>query len=335
MKEKQVHKKQFGWGYILFGILLIVVGGCFVGIHDTFDKLAIVVGAFAIVFGGILFLVSLFSKGNGIVFIFKFVLNAAIIAGGVFTIIYKEPAIRILMDVFCLLLIVDGAFKLQDSVRAKGKKVALWWFIAFLSLCVIGVAFFMTKRSFNDEKTRSIVFGCTVIVDGISNFLTSFLLRQKENNEVAEIVQELKDQEKQKDMDDLKEKMDEMKKEMEEMKKSKTYDDESPAETVANEKNAPEETNDADTEKECAEAEVATATAEEQETIKTPETPNDEKTDEKAPQEPLEENVEEKEMTVEEEQEVDVFFGGDLTVVALDETPSEKENENEKNETNE
>ena len=41
MKEKQVHKKQFGWGYILFGILLIVVGACFIVIKDTFDKLGI------------------------------------------------------------------------------------------------------------------------------------------------------------------------------------------------------------------------------------------------------------------------------------------------------
>lgn len=335
MKEKQVHKKQFGWGYILFGILLIVVGACFIVIKDTFDKLSLTVGLFCSIYGGVSFFVESYCKDKDIITIFECILYIAFLAGGIAVMVYKKSAIGIVIDISCLCLIVDGAFKLQDSVKAKGKKVALWWFIFFISLGVISSAFFILKWAYDSERTLALVFGSVLIVDGISNFFTAFLLRQLNTNEVAEIVQELKDQEKKKDMDDLKEKMDEMKKEMEEMKKSKTHDDESPAETVANEKTVPEETNDADTEKECAEAEVATATAEEQETIKTPETPNDEKTDEKAPQEPLEENVEEKEMTVEEEQEVDAFFGGDLTVGALDETPSETENENEKNETNE
>ncbi len=313
MKEKQIHKKQFGWGYVLFGILLIFVGGCFVGIQDTFEKLAIAVGAFAIAFGGILCLISLFSKGNGIVFIFKFVLSGAIIAGGIFTIIYKEPAIRILMDCFCLLLIVDGAFKLQDAIKGKGGKVALWGFIALLSLCVIGVAFYMTKRSFNDEKTRSIVFGCTVLVDGISNFFTAFLLRQLNDNEVAEIEKELRESQTDKEMENLKEKMDKLKKEMEDMQKAKEETLSPTAEPMresATQKQAEEQ------EEEKVEQSVCEEETPVEEVAITSEQDQTEEVDEK-------ETV----ITSEEEQEVEEFFAPTPAVEAEDCTLEDVENQ--------
>ena len=168
--------KKFGWGYILIAVFLIAVGACFISFSNVLDILAISIGIILIVYSIIFGIATLARRGRGAVFAIKIALTVIFLVAGTVTVIFGDSAVTVIADIFCLLLILDGAFKLQTSIFSKRYSVRAWWILPIFSVTVIVTSFILTKIQFSAEKRDilSILLGIVIITDGISNLISAF-----------------------------------------------------------------------------------------------------------------------------------------------------------------
>ena len=181
--------KDFGWGYLLLGVVLAAVGICFIAFGDTFNILAVSIGIILAVFGILFGVVTLTGLRRGVLFALKIALAVICLVCGTVTAIVREPAISVITDVFCLLLIVDGSFKLQTSITSRRFRVFGWWLMLSLSVAVIVSAFILAKLSGDNTSATSVIIGIIITVDGIANVLTAFYRRANEGR-LAEALAE-------------------------------------------------------------------------------------------------------------------------------------------------
>ena len=174
--------KDFGWGYILLGAVLIAVGICFISFNTAFNVLAISLGIILAVFGILFGVVTLTGGRRDLVFALRIILAVACMICGTVTAIVREPAISVITDIFCLLLIVDGSFKLQTAITSRKYRVFGWWLMLSLSVAVIVSAFILAKLTDGNVSTSSVVIGIIIAVDGASNLLTAFYRTANESH---------------------------------------------------------------------------------------------------------------------------------------------------------
>ncbi len=166
--------KKFSWGYVLIGVLLLAVGICFISMQDAFTALAIAMGIILAVVG-IGFLVNAFvCKGRGVVFGLKIAFAVIAIVCGIVTALTRDSAILVIANIFFLLLIIDGAFKLQLAIMSKRYSFFGWWIILSVSVTVIICSFLLCKFTPENPATLTVLSGILFAVDGINNLLASF-----------------------------------------------------------------------------------------------------------------------------------------------------------------
>ena len=166
--------KSFNWGYILIGALLVAIGVCFIAFQDAFSALAITMGIILAIVG-IGFLVNaLIDKKRNVIFGLKIVLAAICIICGTVTAITQDSAILVIANIFFLLLIVDGAFKLQLAIMSRRYSFYGWWIILGVSVGVIVCSFLLSKLTPENPVTLTILSGILFIIDGINNILSAF-----------------------------------------------------------------------------------------------------------------------------------------------------------------
>lgn len=168
--------KKFPWGYILIGLLLLLVGISFIAFSsaDMLSILAIVIGIITAIFGIAYGALTLANHDRGVKFVFRIVISVACIIAGLVAIIVRNDAVSAIVNVVCILLLVDGSFKLQTAIISRRYRAAGWWIMLVLSITVIITAFLMTKYGLEDKSLTSILLGLIIIGDGVSNIVASF-----------------------------------------------------------------------------------------------------------------------------------------------------------------
>ena len=117
------------------------------------------------------------------------------IACGVVTMVFHEGAAFVIANIFCLLLIVDGSFKLQTSILSKRHNVVFWWIMLVLSLLIIVPAFLVTKFASATPESLAIWVGIIMLVDGISNILSTVFTAVNDKREEEYIASQFEDEE--------------------------------------------------------------------------------------------------------------------------------------------
>ncbi|MBR5449667.1 MAG: DUF308 domain-containing protein [Clostridia bacterium] len=166
--------KNFGWGYILIGVLLIAIGVCFISIQDAYETLALVTGAIITVTGIGFGIYTLMDKKRGVKFTIKLSIAVAALICGVVTMCVKQNAIDVIANILCLLLIVDGSFKLQLSILSRRPTYYGWWIVTTLSVAIIISAFLLCKFTPNNPATLATLSGIVITSDGLLNILSAF-----------------------------------------------------------------------------------------------------------------------------------------------------------------
>ena len=119
-------KKERKFGYILIGLLLVLIGGCFVSFGNSLKALAISIGVIlsvtAIVYGTL----TIAKKGRGARFAFRIIFSIICLIAGITTAIFNDATVSVMVTVFSLLLIVDGSFKLNTAAMSKRYSVGGW-----------------------------------------------------------------------------------------------------------------------------------------------------------------------------------------------------------------
>ena len=170
--------KQFGWGYILIALFLGGVGACFISFNNTLQILAVSIGVILIIYSVVFVLNSLIRKERDIKFGFKIGLSVVFLVSGTVTLIFGGQAISIITDIFCLLLIIDGAFKLQTAIFSARCNVKAWWILPIFPIAVIIGAFILSKINFAEDQMHilSTTLGIVIITDGVSNLIDAFFV---------------------------------------------------------------------------------------------------------------------------------------------------------------
>ena len=185
--------QKFGWGYILLAIVLVALGVCFISFNNSFDVLAIAFGVITTVSGIVWGVHTLAKRERSLKFAVKIIICVALIVSGVVTMISRKDAVNIMIDILSLLIIVDGSFKLQTSIKSKRYSVAFWWIMLTVAVAVIISAFLVVKITFSKPQNMSIIFGLVTILDGLSNFCSAFFYTASENKQAVAIFEEVKD----------------------------------------------------------------------------------------------------------------------------------------------
>lgn len=185
--------KKFGWGYVLLFALLVAVGICLIAFNNTLEIVALIMGIIMIIFGIVLFVLTLADARRGVKFALKITLSAVALVCGVVTAIFRSGAVEILVSLIALFLIIDGSFKLQTTSLSKRYNLAIWWLILIPAVLTIlgGFIAMRISPSVSDKlPTISVILGITSIVDGIGNLLSSFYITKYESVRKEEILDE-------------------------------------------------------------------------------------------------------------------------------------------------
>lgn len=166
--------KNIGWGYVVLGILLAVIGICFISFNNALNVMAITIGIILAVFGIVFGVITLSNRSRSIVFALKIILSVMCIVCGVVTAVVQDGAVKIIADIFCLLLIVDGSFKTQTSILSKRYNVFGWWLMLVLAVAITVSAFLLAKLSPDNTATLTVLTGIIIFLDGVSNFISVF-----------------------------------------------------------------------------------------------------------------------------------------------------------------
>jgi len=182
-----IDENKFGWGYVFLGVLLSAVGICFISFSNAIDILAISIGIVLALFG-IVFAVSVLARfERNVLFALKIILAIFCITGGIVTAIVRETTVEVISQIFCLLLIIDGSFKLQTSILSKRYKVIGWWAMLIFSILIIVSSFLLSKLAPTEDGLNTVFLGIIFVIDGIANLFSSvYIWRYNAKREDAE-----------------------------------------------------------------------------------------------------------------------------------------------------
>lgn len=186
MKKAKSKSKISVWGYILLFLVLGALGIAFLTLK-VLEALAITIGVLLAVFGVVFAIITVASKNRGAGFVVKIIFAAICITCGIVTALLKEDAVKILFFIFCLLLTVDGAFKLNTSAMSKRYSVGGWWVMMIVALAVTVSAFILPSLRFEDQSTSTLLLGIIFIVDAAANLMSAFWVSKYTAAQYAQI----------------------------------------------------------------------------------------------------------------------------------------------------
>lgn len=182
--------KNIKWGYVLIAVILGAVGTCFLLFNSSLTTLTVTIGVILAVFGAAFGVITVAGKKRGFAFALKIGLAVISLGAGITVAIFNDDAASVLIALFCLLLIVDGSFKLHTSAMAKRYSVFGWWIIMAISILLIASAFLLTKLS-PTVAVATTHLGVMMIADAILNLFSTFWIAKYETAQRAELYYEV------------------------------------------------------------------------------------------------------------------------------------------------
>ena len=182
--------KEFKWGYIFLAVLTAAISVClFVFNNDSLDTLAITIGATVTVSAVILAALTLADKERGFRFGIKIALSVAMLICGISSMIARASVIDIIIGIFGLIIIIDGAFKFNTTALSKRTRAAFWYVLLALSATLIAGGYVTVRYLHHDNAISVYILGLLFLVDSIANFLSAFFLAHIDKVTEKEIIE--------------------------------------------------------------------------------------------------------------------------------------------------
>lgn len=184
-------KEKTKYGYLFIAIIMIAIGLSFILLKDTLKTLSIVIGIIVALSGAIFGIITLAEKKRGFGFVTKISLSVIVLICGVATAIMNQKTVATIVNISCLLLIIDGAFKLNTAVMSKRYSVKAWWVTVITAIPLIAGAFYLLKYTPETIRTVSIFLAMLLFIDAINNLLSMFYVKAYETRQKTELYYEL------------------------------------------------------------------------------------------------------------------------------------------------
>ncbi len=184
MKKKETQPKpakekaSFPFGYLLFALTFIALGVCFIAFtSQSIDMMCYLIGGVTVFAALINAVLALADKNRGFSFYFRLILCALAVTCGVVVIVSKKEALEYIVGAIAFLLVIDASFKLQTTVKSKASRLPFWWVTMILIAACYALEGFLLKFYDVDETARMVTFlGIALVLDGLLNLFTPFLL---------------------------------------------------------------------------------------------------------------------------------------------------------------
>ena len=156
MTERQIAEQQEAKKLKLYTTAFVVVLAVIL-------VLAITIGVLVCIAAILQFVFAMAATNRQLKFYIRISVSVLTLSAGVVTFVAQESAIAVLTTLFGLLLIIDGAFKLQTTIQSKRYHVAGWWILLGIAVTTILGGFFLTKFAPDSQSLLALLLGFVMV----------------------------------------------------------------------------------------------------------------------------------------------------------------------------
>lgn len=162
--------KRAKQAYVIVSIVMIVLGLILIFFPEiSVAALCYTIGGIMTAFG-IVRLVGYFSKDLfRLAFQFDLALGIFSLLVGVLMILHPSHVLAAIPVIIGIFVTIDGVFKVQTAFDARRFGMKRWWTVLMLALLTCAAGIFLIVDPFKGANAMMILFGTTMLVDGIQN----------------------------------------------------------------------------------------------------------------------------------------------------------------------
>ena len=169
--------KSFRWGYLLIALFLMIMGVLFM-IYPTqsVNITAYIIGVSCIIFAIVYLVKVLSNRKRGFAFAISIIFSICTLICGIMAFIFPSFTASTYPMIIGLLIVIDGAFKLQTVINAKRYDLKMWWFLLIFCCIVILCGFLLIRIPYPEENSIPFIifFGGSLFLTGVQNLLSLF-----------------------------------------------------------------------------------------------------------------------------------------------------------------
>ena len=170
--RKEKVKRPSGLGYLFLAALAIAISICFFSFGEKMlETLAVVIGIIVVLAGTVLATLAISNRTRGLIFGLRIALAVAVLASGIVTLVLRKPAIEVLTNIFALLIIVDGSFKLNSAALSHRSRSRAYVFLIVISVITIACGFLAITY-----VPRAYMLGLGLLFDALANLFSTFYI---------------------------------------------------------------------------------------------------------------------------------------------------------------
>lgn len=160
-------------GYIIISIALCVLGVILITVPDFSAVLLCSIGGIImILFGGVKILGYCSKDLYRLAFQHDLAFGILLIALGAVMIFRTNPMITILCMILGIYVLADGLLKIQIAIDSKAFGIRKWWLILSIAILTGITGFLLIFRPSESTRMIMILFGITLLAEGILNLIT-------------------------------------------------------------------------------------------------------------------------------------------------------------------
>ena len=194
---------RFKWDRIMTALLAAAIGVLFIAMPETsVDMLCTISGALMVAAGAISLLIyAIYRMPGGLSLIAAIVLLTA----GIFCLTNTATVQGMLTVIFGMMIIVDAARSLRDSIECARTGAGAWLFMLVISLLALVLGCIVLFVKF---EAVMIFAGVSLIVDAVCDLIMTFIFSRRIREAKKKLLEEMqekkqkKDKEKEKDGDE-------------------------------------------------------------------------------------------------------------------------------------
>ncbi len=192
--------RSLSWGYLWLGLFLCGAGALLLAYPaESARAVGFIAGGATFLFGLFHLIRTLSRPERDARFGAAVVLEVLVMITGVVLALTAEQVFYTFASLLALVLVIDGAFKLQTVIRSRRHGVPDYWFLLGVACLTIACGYFCINTTVNAEDTEnglrivSVLLGTDLIFDGLGNILSLFFVdmirRKKAKAEKAALAE--------------------------------------------------------------------------------------------------------------------------------------------------
>lgn len=164
-KTVKLHSYMAAVMLIIFGILFVAYP------MDAARLVCYFAGAVMIIWGAVK-IISWGVTELHVIGSYSLVAGIALLAFGIFIVAYPDSIVGVITLAFGIALIVDSTVKIQQALDMARLKIKGWWMSLIIAAITLALGILILCDPFSGAEAFIIVFGVSLIADGVLDFLS-------------------------------------------------------------------------------------------------------------------------------------------------------------------